>query len=586
MKLRADQPVAVLTVGLQQTLTQLRALRGFDAQQVLDAKVAVIAEYLQNHHLSGTVLGVSGGVDSAVAACLLDRVARLPNSPLQRLELVCLPSLNDDSVSRQDRAVELAHTLESALGRQVRTIPLGPALRPLRESVETAMDIAHDTWGAGQAVSYLRTPFFYQLATLLTQKGCRAIVAGTINRDEGAYLGYVGKAGDGMVDLHLLSDLHKSEVYQLADLLGVPEPIQQATPSADMFDGCADTDIFGAPYDAVELVLLARSIVSPAHLEQLTAQWSSEDRDCWERVVANLEQLHACNAHKYMVGSPAVHLDVLDSAVPGGWAPSNPAPYHPPSTVVSKRPAVRALKEGDRREWVSLPKLARRPSDQGVVAISVPQLLTPLGVSALMEQLEGGTWQQSDLHGKWQHGTVSSQPQGANSGSWRTSFEDAALAQALWEHFQHCLPSFRTRSTYSRFGATSGAVWRAVGVSGVFRVLRYFPGEQLVAHYDAPFVFGPRRQTGMTALFYLEGSSAEGGSTRLLHDGQDGLEQAQCQFDDWERTGTEEEVYQRFASIPGDGCVFDHQLLHDSEPLLGGRKTVVRTDIIFERVGP
>ena len=56
--------------------------------------------------------------------------------------------------------------------------------------------------------------------------------SGTTNRDEGAYLGFFGKASDGMVDLQPISDLHKSEVRALATRLGVPAEIVEAAPRA------------------------------------------------------------------------------------------------------------------------------------------------------------------------------------------------------------------------------------------------------------------------------------------------------------------------------------------------------------------
>jgi hypothetical protein len=72
--------------------------------------------------------------------------------------------------------------------------------------------------------------------------------------------------------------------------------------------------VFGAPYDFVELYL--------CHLcagFRIPAAWPDEAQRQYVRLAANLEELHRFNAHKYLVGSPAVHLDVLESAVPGGW---------------------------------------------------------------------------------------------------------------------------------------------------------------------------------------------------------------------------------------------------------------------------
>src|SRR5213075_1289727 len=132
-------------------------------------------------------------------------------------------------------------------------------------------------------------------------------VVGTTNRDEGAYLGFFGKASDGMVDLQPISDLHKSEVRALARHLGVPDDVVDAVASGDVHDGRNDEQMIGASYDEVEAFLRLRELgLDPAL--------------CGARALAAIERQHATNRHKYAVGSPAVHLDVMPRGVPGGWS--------------------------------------------------------------------------------------------------------------------------------------------------------------------------------------------------------------------------------------------------------------------------
>eukprot|EP00957_Ditylum_brightwellii_P197159 15021551-Ditylum_brightwellii.AAC.1 len=76
---------------------------------------------------------------------------------------------------------------------------------------------------------------------------------GTGNQDEDGYLAYFCKAGDGVVDVQLISDLHKSEVYTVSKALGVPEATVVAPPSADLWDGQTDEDELGFTYDFIEL---------------------------------------------------------------------------------------------------------------------------------------------------------------------------------------------------------------------------------------------------------------------------------------------------------------------------------------------
>ena len=100
--------------------------------------------------------------------------------------------------------------------------------------------------------SYMRTPAIYYVAQLLSSSGCPTIVMGTGNKDEDGYLAYFCKAGDGVVDVQLISDLHKSEVFKVGKALNVPQSILTAAPSADLWDDQTDEDELGFTYDFIE----------------------------------------------------------------------------------------------------------------------------------------------------------------------------------------------------------------------------------------------------------------------------------------------------------------------------------------------
>jgi NH3-dependent NAD+ synthetase len=67
--------------------------------------------------------------------------------------------------------------------------------------------------------SYMRTPVGYYCAQLLSQAGTPCVVMGTGNRDEDGYLAYFCKAGDGVVDIQLIADLHKVTLLYLRTYL-------------------------------------------------------------------------------------------------------------------------------------------------------------------------------------------------------------------------------------------------------------------------------------------------------------------------------------------------------------------------------
>ena len=97
-------------------------------------------------------------------------------------------------------------------------------------------------WSEGQLLCVLRTPALCTARSPCCRRTATArVVVGTTNRDEGAYLGFFGKASDAMVDLQPISDLHKSEVRApWRGWLGVPAAVVDAEPSGDVWDGRDD----------------------------------------------------------------------------------------------------------------------------------------------------------------------------------------------------------------------------------------------------------------------------------------------------------------------------------------------------------
>ncbi len=291
-------------------LERVRKLRNFTEGTYLLKKVNLIREYFSKHGLKASVLGMSGGVDSAVVLGILRKVQQAHPEVLRHIHPLCLPVSEKFAVGHDDSQLRVIEQCRS-WNMEYRVINLTAIHTAVRNVFPQTTP-----WANGQLVSNLRTPMLYHQATISTADGFPAIVVGTTNRDEGAYLGYVGKASDGMVDLQVIADLHKSEIYRLARYLGVTNEIINAVPSGEMYDGRVDEEVFGASYDFVEL-FLAEKCGHQVSKDKTT--WSTEAQAQYHRLSNNLEALHGYNAHKYLVGSPAVHLNVMPSAVPGGW---------------------------------------------------------------------------------------------------------------------------------------------------------------------------------------------------------------------------------------------------------------------------
>lgn len=319
MKFYNDEKVMVLHGELQNLLHDFRTKRNFDVKKYVQDKISSINQYMKDGNLKACVIAISGGIDSAITYALIHQAMKVEGSPIEKVIPIFLPVYNSEGATNQDsarkKADELIRTFSSD---EIIEINLSSAHSLLKGIVDDSIGIKGEAWASGQLVSYLRTPTYYYVTSLMSQIGLTPIICGTTNKDEGAYLGYFGKASDGMVDVQMISDIHKSEVYLVAKHLGVPESIIGATPTGDMYDNRSDEEVFGAPYDFVELYLHYLNL-SDSEKYQLFNNFSFEAIGQFGVLSENLDNLHKYNKHKYLGCSPAVHLDVLESKVNGGW---------------------------------------------------------------------------------------------------------------------------------------------------------------------------------------------------------------------------------------------------------------------------
>jgi NAD+ synthetase len=305
---------------MQSLIELTKSLRQFDAEKYLLQKVVLINQFFSRNNLDACVLGVSGGVDSAVCLKLLEKASQQENSPIKKIRALLLP-IYSVGTSGKDLATSRAEEL-------VRNTKCEWLMQDLTSATTAYLEQADkyqqdsSAWAVGQLASIVRTPCLYFHAALLQQQGFGSLVVGTTNRDEGAYLGFFGKASDAMVDLQPIADLHKSEVYQLAKLLGVPESIVQSAPRGDVWDNKTDEEMIGAPYWFVELYLLMKefNLLEDFILTNYLQESEQEsDRILFQTYASTIEKQHQKNLHKYQVGNPAHFIDCISRKIPGGW---------------------------------------------------------------------------------------------------------------------------------------------------------------------------------------------------------------------------------------------------------------------------
>lgn len=308
MKIRNNSAHPPLTSTLQKALSGFRDSRGFDPDEYIQQKVNLLQKYTDEYNLTACVVAVSGGIDSAIVAALAARLKGVEVVP------VLLPATNHEGVTGQDSATSRGINLCNDLHLTPVVIDVAETARVLGGAVfaqlnNSGNDYTESAWGTGQLVPYVRTPALYYVTTLLTDNGKKAFIGGTTNYSEGSYLGYIGKASDAMVDVQFISDIYKSEVYAVAKSLGIRQEIIDVVPTGDMFDATSDENVFGASYDFVELYL--ETLTWP---ESKISQWvkllDDESREYFIQYRAKLDAMHKYNKHKYLAGSPAVHLDI------------------------------------------------------------------------------------------------------------------------------------------------------------------------------------------------------------------------------------------------------------------------------------
>lgn len=183
---------------------------------------------------AGVVLGLSGGVDSALAATLASRAL----GP-RRVHAWLLPYRTSSPESASD-----ARAVADQLGIASQAIDISPMVDPY-----FALEPDADHGRRGNKMARERMAILFDQAKKL---GC--LVLGTSNKTE-ILLGYSTVFGDNASSLNPLGDLYKRQVWQLATHLEVPAQVVSKKPTADLWPGQTDEDELGMSYDLADEVL-------------------------------------------------------------------------------------------------------------------------------------------------------------------------------------------------------------------------------------------------------------------------------------------------------------------------------------------
>jgi len=185
----------------------------------------------------GVVLGVSGGLDSAVVAMLVNKVFpwRRSNRPAEYIYMPMSYEIHNPEVYNLCyNILKVSHT----------TLPID---RELVNSI--AQPRLESPIPKGNIIARLRMIKLYWIAN-----GINFLVIGTTNKSE-HMIGYFTKYGDGACDFEPIQHLYKTEVYELAKYLGVPNGILKAKPTAGLWEGQTDEGEIGMSYEKLDKIL-------------------------------------------------------------------------------------------------------------------------------------------------------------------------------------------------------------------------------------------------------------------------------------------------------------------------------------------
>ncbi len=239
-----------------------------------------IGDYANKNGIEALVVGVSGGVDSAVTSTL---------SAMTGIDTIVLnmPIHQDrGQIDLSDRHIEWLKSKWGNVSGEV--LELSSTYDELCSEISGLSELSQANTRAR-----LRMTALYAIAG-----SNNGIVVGTGNKVEDFGVGFFTKYGDGGVDISPIADLYKSEVFAIGNELGIIEEILDAAPTDGLWDdGRTDEEQMGASYEELEWAM--KELESPSDSEL-----SEREREVMSLYVG----LHESNSHK-MVPIPVFKMD-------------------------------------------------------------------------------------------------------------------------------------------------------------------------------------------------------------------------------------------------------------------------------------
>jgi NAD+ synthase len=193
-----------------------------------------LKSYLKSSNMEGFIIGISGGIDSAITSTLCAETG-------YPILAVSMP-IHQNTLLHNLSKLQLEWLSKNYSNVTTLIVDLSEIFDVFKSTVSSS------ELGYANSKARLRMTTLYGLASPR-----KFLVAGTGNKIEDFGVGFFTKYGDGGVDLSPIADLTKTEVYALAKELNIPKEIQEAPPTDGLWDdGRIDEDQLGATYQELE----------------------------------------------------------------------------------------------------------------------------------------------------------------------------------------------------------------------------------------------------------------------------------------------------------------------------------------------
>lgn len=213
------------------------------SQKIIDYIVKWLKDYATNANVQGFVIGVSGGVDSAVVSTLCAKTGL-------KVLLLEMPIRQ-----KQDEVNRAWEHIEHLKGKFENVEAMSVNLTPAFEELYKTFDVNDQNFPA-EKLAFANTRSRLRMLTLYYYGQINGLlVCGTGNKVEDFGIGFYTKYGDGGVDISPIADLYKTEIYQLSKELDLVKSIQEAVPTDGLWDiDRTDEQQIGATYPELEKI--------------------------------------------------------------------------------------------------------------------------------------------------------------------------------------------------------------------------------------------------------------------------------------------------------------------------------------------